>query len=161
LPPDILIRGAGERGAQCERGIGLQRLRRWQRIQRLARKHVLRADVLDVDDRAGAGDGDGFLDRSHAHLGIDGRGEPGRQGNAFPFHRVESRKTERDRVRARPQLDDLVLSLVVGRHASNLFDQRGTGGFYCHAWDHGARRVLHHTGKGAGSAGLGPTAVRQ
>ena len=46
----------------------------------------------------------------------------------FPLDGAEAGQSERDAVGARPQLDDLVLTLRVRDHRPDLFDQRGARG---------------------------------
>ena len=53
------------------------------RVHHLARRGALGHHVLHVDDRAFAGDRDGFLNRAHLQLGVDVRRERGGQLDSF------------------------------------------------------------------------------
>ena len=142
-----------------ERGVAEHALVGWHRIQKGARERLLLVHVLNVDERALAGDGDGLGERSDVQLNVDGGGEVRRQLDALPLGYAEARQREGDRVGARPQLRDLVLALTVGHSGADPLDQRRTAGFDRHAWQHRPRRVFHDSGDGAG--GLGPSGCRR
>ena len=91
-----------------------------------------------VDHRALARDRDRFLQPSDHHLHVDCRREPGRQFDRFALDGAKSRQRKRHGVRARPQLDDLVLSLTIGRNGPDFFNQRRTRRFHRDARKNGS-----------------------
>ena len=56
-----------------------------------------------VDDRRGAGDGDGFLERADAEFGVERRGEFRRQLEAVAPERLEAGQRERHACRCRDE----------------------------------------------------------
>ena len=143
-------------GPDDERGKGGDVLPVRKRLEDLVRDDGLLADVLNVHDRAGARYRDRLLERAHAHLGVGRCGEPCRQLNPFPLERTEAGKDERDRIGPRPQVDNLVVALVVRDDGANLFNQRWAGRFYRDPGQHAARRVSHRSPDGARRRGLRP-----
>ena len=85
-----------------------------QRGERFVGDRRLPPDVLHVDHRRGARDGDGLLDAADGHRRVDVRRDPRRQLDSLPDERSEARKSEGDRVDAGPQVDDRVQALTVG-----------------------------------------------
>src|SRR5580765_1869506 len=65
-------------------------LRRRHRVDRVLADNLPLQHVLGVDDGAGAGHGYRFLERPDAQLGVDRRGEGGRQLDPFALDRRES-----------------------------------------------------------------------
>ena len=82
-----------------------------QRFEQLVGDDGLAPDVRDVDHRARARYGDGFLEAADAHLAFDVGREPGGQANALTDDRREPVEGEGDAVLARTQLGDDVAAL--------------------------------------------------
>ena len=131
-----------------------------ERVEQLAGEHVLRSDVLRVDDGARAGYGDRLLQRSDLHVSIHVRCKPRRELDPFASARGESLQGKRDGVGARPQFGDLVPALCVGDGHAHFLNQRGTGGLHGHARQLRACRVLDFTGNGTAESGLSQSGVR-
>ena len=132
---DVLLGGRND-GARDDRGEPAQFPVDRERKELLARDHPLLDDVLNVHDGGLAGDGDRLLEGAHAQVDIDRRCEVRRQLDAVALDRAEPRQGERDAVGAGQQIDDLVLTLIIGNNGANLFDQDGTAGFHRNAGQH-------------------------
>jgi hypothetical protein len=91
-------------------------------------------------------DGDRFFDRADPEIRVDGRGERPAELEAFALDRAEAGQREYDRVGARPQVDDLVLSGPIRNDRPRLLDQSWAGRFNRHARQNGAGRVLDDAG---------------
>ena len=57
--------------------------------------------ALDIDNRAGAGDGDGFFHAPHAQLRVHGRHHRAGELEAFPLDHTEARRARRSPCRCR------------------------------------------------------------
>ena len=78
--------------------------------------------------------------------GIGGGREAGRQLDSLALERTETRQREGHGVRTRPQVEQLVVALVIRDHDANFFDQRRTGRLNCDTREHCTCRVLYNTG---------------
>ena len=97
---------------------------------------------MRIDNRCLAGDGNRFFQRADAQVGVNGvRGRAG-QHDAIAFERVEPGQRERDGVRARTQIDDLIATVDVRHHRPGFLDQHWAGSFDRHAGEHGPRCVF-------------------
>ena len=108
---------------------------------RLAADHLLVARARHVDDRRFAADGDRLRHASDLQVRVHGGDEPAGQLDAFALDRGESRQRERDRIGARPQIFNRILTDAVGHDRARLLDERRTRRFNRDAGQHGARRV--------------------
>jgi hypothetical protein len=89
-----------------------------------------------------AGDGDRLLQVPEAQVGVDRRDAAAGHLDGFALRRRESGERERDRVRARRQIDDPVLAATVADDGPRLLDEHRAGGFDGRAGKDGARRIL-------------------
>ena len=88
------------------------------------------------------------------------RGKPRRQLDALSLHGAEAGQAEGDGVGAWPQIEDLVLALIVGHDRADFFNQGGTGSFHGHAGQYRTGRVAHQAGDASGRCGLRPPKAR-
>ena len=123
------------------------------RVDDFARHDRLLADVLRVDHRTLARDGNRFGNAADPQFGVDGRGEAGAQLDAFASDPGETGQGKRHGVDARRQLDDLVLPGGVTRCAPDFLDQAGARRFHGDTGQNCARGISYRPGDGAG-AGL-------
>ena len=107
-------------------------------VEDLARQHLRFQIALDVDDGRFTGHRYGLLERAHAELDVDGRGEVGREVDPLTLHRREAGQREGDRVGARAQVDDPVRARRVGDHRACFLDQRRARGLDRDTGQHGA-----------------------
>ena len=121
-------------------------LRERQRVEHLARHDCRLGRALHIDDRGHTRDGQRFLERADAHFRIDLRGERCRQLDLLAPDRAETGEGERHGIRSRPEVDDLVLTLLVGHDGPDFLDQSVAGGLDRDAGDHGTRRISDHAG---------------
>jgi len=157
-PRHILPRGTVRGGGHHTRDIGRHRLERpcgWQRFAHLFVQHALLHDVVHVDRRAGAGDGERLLYAADVQLGIDRRHERSGKLDAIPLDGLKAWQRERDRIHAWAQVDDPELTLPVGDRGPHLLDESGTRGFDRHPGQHGARGVTDHA-RNTRDLGAGP-----
>ena len=155
------IRAECRRRPQDEGGIFGRGGARRERLQDLVRKRGVGTDVLRIHDRARTGDRDRFFERPDVQLCIHCRGEPRGQLDALTPDRREAGQGELHGVGARPQIGNPVLARRVRDDRADLFNERGTGGFHCHAGQHPARDVSHHTRDVAGACCLRALRRRQ
>ena len=90
-----------------------------------------------VDDRRGAGHGDGFLQRRDLHLHVDGERLVDDDAHVLPLDRVETGQLEVDRVDARRQRQEAEAAVAAGDLHLRL-NQRRAGSRHGHARQHGA-----------------------
>ena len=99
--------------------------------------------VLDVHDRARAGNRDGFLDIAHRQFHVDACREPGGELDALADQRAEPGQRVGDRVRARLEGHDQVLAGAVGHGRADLLDDVRASDFDGYAGQHAAGRIRH------------------
>ena len=119
-----------------------------QRAHRFVVERDLPLRALDVDDGRFAGDGDGLLHAADAQFAVDRDDAGPADDDTITPQGDEPRQSEGDRVGARPQVFHAVSSVVIRHRRADLLDQRRTGGFHRHAWQHGAGRISHEAGDG-------------
>ena len=153
---DVLSEARGKPWGDRRDVVQVLRARR-QRVEQVLRHHRLLAHVLGVDQRRRATHRDRFRDSANLEVRIHRSGEARRQLDAVPLDRTETGDGERDDVRARPQIDDVVPPLAVGDDDADLFDEHRTGGFHRDPWKHGTRCVSDGPRDAAGRL-LGPRA---
>jgi hypothetical protein len=132
---------AGNHLADC-----LEAPRARQRIQDLARDDLALNRVVDVHRWRVAGDGDALFQRPDRQVGVDRRGERGRQRDAAADSRGESGQRERHVIDAGPQVDDRVAAFPVGDRGPRALDQRRARRLDGHTWEHRARDITHQPG---------------
>ena len=132
-----------------------------QRFEHLARDHLAALARLHVDDGALGRDRNALLDGADCHLDIDGRDEVRLEHDAFANDRREARQRKGHGVSAGPEIDDAVLTRVIGDRRARLLDQRGAAGLYGHSGQHTARCILDDPGDGALAALLRQQRVGQ
>src|SRR5207253_3689818 len=142
---DVLLRRRDDR-ARNNRGEAAKLPIDGQRKELFARDHSLLDDVLDVHDGSLAGDGDRLLEAADAEIDVDRCGEIRRQLDTVALDRTEADEREGHAVGAGEQIDEFILTLIVGDNGASFFDQDRTAGFHGDAVQHAARGVLHHAG---------------
>ena len=90
------------------------------------------ASRLHVDNRCLALHHNRFGYTADAQLTVDRDCAGAADRDALAFDRLEPRERERDRVGARPQIDDLILAGSVGDGRTSPFDERRAGGLDGH-----------------------------
>ena len=119
-----------------------------QRSHELVAQHLLPAGAgLHVHHRRRAGHGDGFLDAAHAHITVDGGDTAAAQLDTRSRNRRESLQRKRHGIGARAQIDDLILTTVIGHRRARFFDQRRTRRLNRDPRQHRARRVADDAGE--------------
>ena len=110
--------------------------------ERIARHRRLPPDALHVDNGGFTGDGDRFLDGADLEFRVHRRGEGSGQLDGLAFERREAGERERQRVGARSQVNDSVLSGSVGGRGADLLDQPRARSFDRHAWQYGTGGIF-------------------
>jgi hypothetical protein len=118
--------------------------RRGERLYGVVVQDRLAGRRLDVDRGGFTGDGDRFLERADAQVGINGRRCRAGDGDAVPLDRVEPREGERHAISSGPQIDDLKTPVAVSDCRANLLDENRARCFNGDAGQNRARRVLNH-----------------
>ena len=126
------------------------------RLLRLAGQHLDALHLLHVDHRRLARHRDGLLDRADRHHRVEGQGHVGPEDELVAHLGAEAGQGERDRVHARPQVDDVVVAGGVGEDDARAFDEDGAGRFDRHPGEHAAGvvrdrapdRALRHGDRG-------------
>jgi hypothetical protein len=116
-------------------------LRRGDRFDQVFIERPAPPRALDIDDRALAGNGDGLFESAQAHLDVESGDELSRQLELFALDCGEARQRERDGVGARPQLENPVLTGIIGDGRAHLFDEHIARGFHAHAGEDRSRRI--------------------
>ena len=98
--------GQGDEGVDTLRGGG-------QRVDDVAGRGGLLADVLRVDERRRAADRDGLLQGADGHVGVDRHGDARGQGDPFALDDVEAGQREGHRVGAVREVDEVESSFAV------------------------------------------------
>jgi hypothetical protein len=100
-------------------------------------------NVLDINGRHRRLDAHCFLDRAHFHFSINGNGHVGRHRDIV-LQCAETRQSEGHRVKAGPDVNNGVTSILVGDFGARSFDQRLASRFNLHARQDGTARVSHN-----------------
>src|SRR6185295_18025877 len=119
---------AGDGNARRERRGTVVKARRRNRFERLAADRLQLLRVDDVDHGRFTGDDDGFGDGADFQVGVDGGREGTAQLDPLTLDCAETRQAERDRVRAGPQILDVVLAAPIGDGGAYFLDERRAGG---------------------------------
>ena len=105
--------------------------------------------ALHVDERRFTGHGDRFVQLADLHVRVDGRDEVGAQVEVLDLDGVEAGKRERDRVGARPEIDDAIQTGGIGGDRAHALDEGRACRFHGHAGQDCTGRVLDDTGQRA------------
>src|SRR5205823_13652048 len=108
--------------------------------------HLALDHVLHVNHRRRPVDDDGFFQRADLQLDVYVCGELRGQLDVLAFDGRKAGQREGDAVSARSQIENLVLTLGVGRGRSGTLDERRTGGLDRDAGQDRTADILHHTG---------------
>src|SRR5262249_2499783 len=122
------LRDAGENGAHRLDTTPTHR----HSVEQLLRKHLLADGVLGVDDRRLSCDCHCLLQAADLQFGIHRRREICWQLDFLPLEYGESRQSEGYRVDTGTQVENLILTLLVGSRRAFSFDKRRTGCFDSH-----------------------------
>ena len=117
-----------------------------QRIQRRTGYHFGLRCVLHVDDWALTGDGQGFFERADAHFSVDFCGKCAGQLDLITLDRAETGQREGHGIDARPEVDDLVFTVLVREDGADFLNERVAGGFDGHARHYRTRGISHRAG---------------
>ena len=134
---------------------------RRERVDEIARRRHLLADVLRIDERRRAADRDALLERPDRQVAVDLRGDARRQGNAVTHERLEAGQREGDRVGARRQLDEVVPALAVRNRRPDFLDERRTRHLDSDTGQNRLRLVACDSRDGRAGARLRPGHARQ
>src|SRR5688572_30863856 len=105
---------------------------------RLALEHGLPANGLRLDDWCLRLDDERLGHTADTHLAIDRDDTGAADGDVLTARRAEAGKGERDGIRTRAEIDQLILPRSVGHRATHFLDERGAGRFNSDAGQHGA-----------------------
>ena len=108
----------------------------------------LPAHALHVNHRRLAGHRNRFLHGADAKVCADRRGHQTGQLDALALDSRKAGQRERHRIRARPQIDDLVAAVPVGDRGTNLLDEHVARRFDGDAGQHRTGGVTHEPGNG-------------
>ena len=125
--------------ARHKRSDRLDVSRAGNRVDEVARHHLLPRRILDVDHRRLARHRHRFLERADAEVGVERHGRVGGHDDAVALERAEPGQGKDDRIGTRPQVHDRVPAVAVGDDATGFLDEDGAGGFDGDARQNGSR----------------------
>jgi hypothetical protein len=113
----------------------------------IATQDGLSSGTLYIDDGGLTADGDRFFEGADLQVCVYCGRSGSRQLDAVTFEGAEPREGKRDSIGTGPQVDDLVLTGVVGDDRPHLLDECGTGCLDRYARQHGTRRISDDSSK--------------